>query len=296
MALDTEQPARLDLEAFARLAKRRMRRRFALPGCCTSSSTGSPHVPQDVLATSTVLEARDRYESPRTRRRNPAVRRTRASTWRWRQAFGVPASSQRILGLFTPGGHSVHSDRRLLGKRHRAALWLGVVGLIGIAGCGGGASPSVPGVSVPVGYQSYFAVASRRCPGVLTPAGLAAQAYVESSFQPNAVSAAGAEGLLQITPAIWRIYGTDANGDGRADPFTPADSIATAAKFDCVLAGDVRNIPGDPTSLWLAAYNAGVNAVRQAGGIPPFAETEQYIQQVKQWTVAFGADFTPSSP
>jgi soluble lytic murein transglycosylase-like protein len=186
---------------------------------------------------------------------------------------------------------------RLLVTRTNTGLLLAIVGALAVvAGCGGSSAPSIPGVSVPVGYRSYFVVAARRCPGILTPAGLAAQAYVESSFQPNAVSPAGAQGLMQITPDNWRIYGTDAIGDGRADPFTPADSIAAAAKFDCVLARAVRNIPGDPTSLWLASYNAGINAVRHANGVPPFTETQQYVQQVKQWTVTFGPDFAPGGP
>lgn len=135
-------------------------------------------------------------------------------------------------------------------------------------------------ITVPDQYLSYFKVAAKRCPGVLTPELLAGQAWTESSFDPSAVSPAGAEGLMQIIPAVWARYGTDADGNGRADPFNPADSIATAAKFNCVQYNEVRSISGNNTKLMLAAYNAGLGAVQKYGGIPPYAETEDYVTKV----------------
>lgn len=142
---------------------------------------------------------------------------------------------------------------------------------------------------VPPSYRAYFGVAARRCPGVLTAAGLAAQAYVESGFRADAVSAQGAQGLMQVTPAVWATYGTDANGDGRADPFTAADSVATAARYSCALAHLVRSVPGDPVVLRLAAYNAGPQAVRRYAGVPPFAETQRYVAAVQRWAPQLAA-------
>jgi soluble lytic murein transglycosylase-like protein len=107
---------------------------------------------------------------------------------------------------------------------------------------------------VPGAYRSFFEVAARRCPDVLTPGGLAAQARVESGFRPDAVSPPGAEGLMQVTPATWARFGRDADGDGRADPFTAADSVATAAEFNCTLHRTLADLPGDRTALRLAAY------------------------------------------
>ncbi|MGF7236547.1 MAG: lytic transglycosylase domain-containing protein [Frankia sp.] len=156
----------------------------------------------------------------------------------------------------------------------------------------GTSGPSV--VVVPAAQRSLFVVAARRCPGVLTPASLAAQAEVETGFDPSRDSPAGAEGLMQITPAIWRIYGTDANGDGVANPYTAADSVATAAKYNCALARTLRDLPGDPTTLRLAAYNAGPNAVRRYGGTPPFPETRHYVSSVLTWTARFAPQFAPS--
>jgi hypothetical protein len=164
-----------------------------------------------------------------------------------------------------------------------------------LTGCGASPSLGPAPTTVPDGLRSYFTVAASRCPGVLSPAGLAGQAYVESHFRSQAVSSQNAQGLMQLTPAIWARYGTDANGDGRADPFTPADSIATAAKFSCSLARALRSVPGSRVELRLAAYNAGINAVRRYQAVPPYPETSRYVADVQSWTRQFADEFPASS-
>ena len=70
---------------------------------------------------------------------------------------------------------------------------------------------------------------------------LAAQLYQESHFNPDAVNRkSGAQGMGQFLPGTWALYGVDADGDGKADPFTPADAIASAASYDCALSRDRR--------------------------------------------------------
>ncbi|HEX4430619.1 MAG TPA: lytic transglycosylase domain-containing protein [Frankiaceae bacterium] len=180
---------------------------------------------------------------------------------------------------------------RLVGALLPLALTAGFV-----SGCGGGGKTPAQEVLVPAAYKSYFQVASRRCPGVLTPPGMAAMAYVESRFDPEAESGNGAEGMMQILPSVFRQYGVDANGDGKRDIFNAADSVATSAVYTCVLARSVSSIKGDQVALRLAAYNAGIGAVHRYNGVPPYAETQDYIAQVKLWTARFAPQFASPTP
>jgi membrane-bound lytic murein transglycosylase B len=182
------------------------------------------------------------------------------------------------------------------GTRIGGTLLSAVVATGLLAGCGGGAKTPEQVVQVPAQYKSYFRVASRRCPGVLTPPGMAAMAYVESRFDPEAESGNGARGMMQILPSVFRQYGVDADGDGKRNIFSAADSVATSAVYTCVLAADVRSIHGDQVALRLAAYNAGIGAVNKYKGVPPYPETQDYIAQVKLWTARFTPQFASPSP
>ena len=139
---------------------------------------------------------------------------------------------------------------------------------------------------VPAEYVPLFQSAARTY-GVLTAAQLAAQARVESKFDPTAVSRAGARGIMQFLPGTWEEFGLDGNGDGVADPLDPHDAILSAAHYEAYLAEQVADLPGDRVSLVLAAYNAGPTAVRTAGGIPNFSETQAYVRQVHDWAAAY---------
>jgi membrane-bound lytic murein transglycosylase B len=172
--------------------------------------------------------------------------------------------------------------------RHKLLAVAGTLTLVvGVSAC----QPPDFAISVPDAYKSYFQVAAKRCPGVLTAEGLAAQASAESGFDPSAVSPAGAQGLMQIIPEVWSVYGTDADGDGDANPFTAADSVATSAKFSCYLSRELKPIRGDQTELRHAAYNAGLGAVQRYEGIPPYKETEDYVRRVSARAKAFADDF-----
>lgn len=97
---------------------------------------------------------------------------------------------------------------------------------------------------------------------------LKAMAVVESRMNPQATSPAGAQGLMQLMPATARKLGV-------TDPFDPEQSIAGGAAFVADLLARFGN-----TDLAVAAYNAGPGAVQKHGGIPPFAETQTYVQRV----------------
>ena len=102
------------------------------------------------------------------------------------------------------------------------------------------------------------------------PALVQAVILVESSYDPNAVSAAGAAGLMQLMPETARRHGV-------RDIFDPADNIRGGVRH---LRELLALFDGD-VELAIAAYNAGENAVIRAGyRIPPYRQTEAFVPKV----------------
>lgn len=93
--------------------------------------------------------------------------------------------------------------------------------------------------------------------------------HAESWFEPEAVSHSGAQGLMQLMPATQQRFGV-------RNPFDPLDNITAGVAY---LAWLHEEFGGDLERV-IAAYNAGENAVRRHGGVPPYAETREYLRRV----------------
>jgi soluble lytic murein transglycosylase-like protein len=109
---------------------------------------------------------------------------------------------------------------------------------------------------------------------------LAAQIAAESGWDPRAKSAAGAQGIAQFMPEVWKQYGIDANKDGQADVWDPIDAIHSAAELNCLNRRLVKGASGNRLENVLAAYNAGYGSVLKYDGVPPFPETENYVAKI----------------
>ena len=135
---------------------------------------------------------------------------------------------------------------------------------------------------VPAEFEPWLRRAGSVCPEIDSPL-LAAQLQQENNFRhgPNApVSPSGALGPAQFMPGTWATWGKDYDGDGKADPNSIGDAVMSQAHFMCALYQDVSGIPGDRVALTLAAYNAGPGAVQLHRGVPPYAETQNYVAKI----------------
>jgi soluble lytic murein transglycosylase-like protein len=112
----------------------------------------------------------------------------------------------------------------------------------------------------------------------LDPALLAGLVKQESGFNPNAGSPAGARGLTQLMPGT-------AAGLGVTNVLDPAQSLDGGAKY---LRAQLDAFGGDVARA-LAAYNAGPGAVQRYGGVPPYAETQNYVRAVQANAAAYRA-------
>ena len=110
---------------------------------------------------------------------------------------------------------------------------------------------------------------------------LAATLLQESAFDPSAVSSAGAVGIAQFTVPTAREYGVD--------PWEPRSAIDGAAHLLAAYVDVYRGRDDDPYALALAAYNAGPGAVKAYNGVPPYAETREFIVDVRdRWSRIVG--------
>ena len=217
------------------------------------------------------------------------------------QGPGTPRGMQDLTGQagFGPAAPALAAAALAAGSADLAALWPWLAAAMEAAaagdvqgpggGPGGGeAAPGGPGVGPAAGreggaaegghlaaragerrggrFYDLFVAAARR--HGLDPDLLWAVARAESGLNPHAVSPAGAMGLMQLMPATARALGV-------RDPFDPEQNVEAGARYlrqQLERFGDIR--------LALAAYNAGPHAVERYGGVPPYRETQAYVERV----------------
>jgi len=117
----------------------------------------------------------------------------------------------------------------------------------------------------------------------VSPALALAVIAVESAGRVQAVSHAGAQGLMQLIPDTAARFGVEDSND-------PAQNIQGGVAYLDWLLSEFDN----DVVLALAGYNAGEGAVRRNGGVPPYAETRDYVPKVlAAWNIARGLCATP---
>jgi soluble lytic murein transglycosylase len=105
----------------------------------------------------------------------------------------------------------------------------------------------------------------------------------ESNFEVAAVSHKGAQGLMQLMPGT-------ADDMGVGDPFRAEDNVYGGTRY--------LRAMYDRFGDWeraIAAYNAGPGAVEKHRGIPPYAETQQYVERVLHYYRRYDGDFSRAS-
>jgi soluble lytic murein transglycosylase-like protein len=185
------------------------------------------------------------------------------------QLISASASAGSTAATGTTGTAAPGATASLLGLAPTAA-----------AGATAAAPSGTTGSLAGVPYGDEITAAARR--NGVDPALLAGLVRQESNFNAAAVSPAGARGLTQLMPAT-------AAGLGVANPSDPVQALEGGARY---LRRQLDAFGGDVTKA-LAAYNAGPGAVQRYGGVPPYAETQAYVQKVQAFAAAYRG--TPSS-
>jgi hypothetical protein len=177
--------------------------------------------------------------------------------------WGVNGTQSGAIYEREQDGVAVYSTRNLPGSTRLMAFTItpppGSQAHIGLGSLG------PPQVAV---HAAEFRAAARA--NGIEDAWLRAVAHAESGMQADAVSPKGAQGIMQLLPQTSAEYRVP-------DPFSPEQSINGGAKY---LGALLRRYKGD-RRLAAAAYNAGIGAVARYDGVPPYAETQAYVDKVE---------------
>jgi soluble lytic murein transglycosylase-like protein len=184
---------------------------------------------------------------------------------------GAPVSTTSAASAATGGSDFAARLASVTGAPAAATAGASATGATGATGTSAG-----PGAATPYAAEIDAAAAKYN----VDPALLRGLIRQESNFNPNAGSPAGARGLTQLMPGTAAALGVD--------PSVPAQAIEGGAKY---LRQQLDRFGGDPAKA-LAAYNAGPGAVQRYGGVPPYAETQNYVRKV----LAYAAEYRQAAP
>jgi soluble lytic murein transglycosylase-like protein len=187
----------------------------------------------------------------------------------------VEQLQQLVSAAAAPGGNGGQDFASQLTAATTAALPAASVATTAAAPAVTMAAPSAPSALPPgVPYGAEITAAAQR--NGIDPALLAGLVRQESNFDPAVGSPAGATGLTQLMPGTAAALGV-------TDVTDPQQSLEGGAKY---LKQQLDAFGGDITKA-LAAYNAGPGAVQRYGGVPPYAETQNYVQKVQAFAAAY---------
>jgi hypothetical protein len=191
--------------------------------------------------------------------------------------WGVNGKQSGMLYEREQDGVTVYSTRNLPGSTRLMAFTV-------TPPPGATAHPGLGsmGPARPVVYSAIFHAAARA--NGIEDAWLRAIAHAESDLRGDAISPKGAQGIMQLLPATTLHYRVQ-------DPFSPTQSIKGGAQY---LGELLRRYKGD-RRLAAAAYNAGIGAVARYDGIPPYAETQAYVDKVDALYALYKAALPASS-
>ncbi|MEV0036448.1 lytic transglycosylase domain-containing protein [Streptomyces sp. NPDC050804] len=146
----------------------------------------------------------------------------------------------------------------------------------------GGGGQSVEPCTVPAELFQPIVDAGSVC-DVIGPVAIAAQIQYETQFDADFVGPNGAQGISQVPPDIF----AELNPGG--DPFDVEQSIVVQGAYLCSLAEQVQQlvdtgqVTGGVLDLALTAYDVGIDAVREAGGVPATEDSQSYVVGVRSW-------------
>ncbi|WP_051941292.1 lysozyme family protein [Phaeacidiphilus oryzae] len=156
---------------------------------------------------------------------------------------------------------------------------------------GDGKGDLAPG-SVPADLRSPIEKAGKLCDGI-GPVVIAAQIQYVSGFNTTMDGPDGKKGVSQLPPDKFKQFSQDDDKNNNVTPLDATDSIMAQGRYLCSLYGDVQQLvssgqaQGDVLSMTLAAYGVGLDAVKQAKGVPNTNDGQGYVLGVRVYFSLF---------